>query len=178
MAVRKITTLPGDAHVLRAPARPVTRFDATLRALLDDMADSMHGAQGVGLAAPQIGVPLRVILLGLPGRSPFPLINPEVLERGGEREMTEGCLSVPGYRGAVLRSETVRVRALDPRGREIEIAAAGDLLAHALEHEIDHINGTVYIDHVQSPDELWHLDELEPDDDEEDEEGDDARDDE
>ena len=172
MAVRKITTLPGDAPVLRTPARAVTRFDATLRALLDDMADSMYGAQGVGLAAPQIGVPLRVVLLGIPARPPFPLINPEIVERGGERELTEGCLSVPGYRGAVLRSETVKVRAQDPQGREIEISAEGDLLAHALEHEIDHINGTVYIDHVQSPDDLWHLDELEPDDEDDDEDQD------
>lgn len=168
MAIRTITTLPGDARVLRTPAREVTRFDGALRALLDDMADSMYGAQGVGLAAPQIGVPLRVILLGIPGEPPFPLINPEVVERGGERELTEGCLSVPGYRAPVIRSESVRVRAQDPQGREIEISAAGDLLAHALEHEIDHINGTVYIDHVQSPDDLWSLDELEPDDDDDD----------
>ena len=70
----------------------------------------MYGAQGVGLAAPQIGVPLRVVLLGLPGEPPFPLINPEVVEREGERELTEGCLSVPGYRAPVLRSESVRVR--------------------------------------------------------------------
>ena len=165
MAIRTITTLPGDARVLRTPAREVTRFDGALRALLDDMADSMYGAQGVGLAAPQIGVPLRVVLLGLPGQPPFPLINPEVVEREGERELTEGCLSVPGYRAPVLRSESVRVRARDPQGREIEISAAGDLLAHALEHEIDHINGTVYIDHVRSPEDLWSLDELEPDDD-------------
>lgn len=168
MALRKITTLPGDARVLRTPAREVSRFDSTLRALLDDMADSMYGAQGVGLAAPQIGVPLRVVVLGLPGQPPFPLINPEVIEHDGERELTEGCLSVPGYRAPVIRSESVRVRAQDPQGREIEICAAGDLLAHALEHEIDHINGTVYIDHVRSPDDLWSLDELEPDDDDDD----------
>ena len=168
MALRPITTLPRDEAVLRTPARPVRSFDATLRALLDDMADSMHGAQGVGLAAPQIGVPLRVVVLGMPGEPPFALINPEVVEREGERTMTEGCLSVPGYRGEVIRSRRVRVRARDAAGRKIEIAAADDLLAHALEHEVDHVNGRVYIDRVASPELLWTIDELEPDDDDDD----------
>ena len=172
MAARPITTLPRDEAVLRTPARPVRNFDATLRALLDDMTDSMYGAQGVGLAAPQIGVPLRVVVLGMPGEPPFALINPEVVEREGERAMTEGCLSVPGYRGEVTRSRRVRVRARDAAGHPVEISAADDLLAHALEHEVDHVNGRVYIDHVASPDLLWPIDELKPAGDDDDDEDD------
>ena len=169
MAVHPITTLPRDAAVLRTPAKKVRKFDASLRRLVADMIDSMHAAHGVGIAAPQIGIGLRVIVIGMPGERPFVMVNPEVVKRSGERELIEGCLSVPGYRGRVTRSTRVLAKAQDLSGREIRVKAEDDLLAQCLEHEIDHINGRVYIDHVPSIDVLWTLDEMTPDE----EEGDD-----
>lgn len=125
------------------------------------MVDSMIAAKGVGIAAPQIGVPLRVVVLGILGREPFALINPEIVRRTGERRVTEGCLSIPGYRGEITRSLSVVVRALDEKGRQTRIKASAKtddeeeaLLAQALEHEVDHINGILYIDHLASLDEL------------------------
>lgn len=165
MAVRPITTLPADTAVLRTPARRVRAFDAALRELVADMIDSMHAASGVGIAAPQIGVPLRVVVIGMPGDRPFAMVNPEVVKRSGERILTEGCLSVPGWRGEVTRSQRVLAKAQDLQGREIRVRAEGDLLAQALEHEIDHINGRVYIDHVPEPELLWPLRDPEADDD-------------
>ncbi len=163
MAVHSITTLPADTAVLRAPAKRVRAFDAGLRDLVGDLIDSMYAANGVGIAAPQIGVGLRVVVIGMPGERPFVLVNPEVVKRSGERSLTEGCLSVPGWRGRVRRSLRVLAKAQDLRGREVRIRAEDDLLAQALEHEIDHINGRVYIDHVAAPEELWRLDEPNPD---------------
>ncbi len=160
MAVHQITTLPRDAAVLRTPAKRVRNFDASLRSLVADMIDSMNAAHGVGIAAPQIGIGLRVIVIGMPGERPFVMVNPEVVKRSGERELIEGCLSVPGYRGRVTRSTRVLAKAQDISGREIRVRAEDDLLAQCLEHEIDHVNGRVYIDHVQSIDELWTLDEM------------------
>ena len=165
MAAYAITTLPADADVLRAPARRVRKFDASLRALVADMIDSMNAAHGVGIAAPQIGVGLRVVVIGMPGERPFAMVNPEVVKRSGERDLIEGCLSVPGYRGRVTRSTRVLAKAQDLSGREIRVRAEDDLLAQCLEHEIDHINGRVYIDHVPSIDRLWTLDEMTADDD-------------
>ncbi len=163
MAVRRITTLPRDAGVLRTPAKRVRNFDASLRALVADMIDSMNAAHGVGIAAPQIGIGLRVVVIGMPGERPFVMVNPEVVKRSGERELLEGCLSVPGYRGKVVRSTRVLAKAQDISGREIRVRAEDDLLAQCLEHEIDHINGRVYIDHVPSIDQLWTLEEMTPD---------------
>src|SRR3970040_440585 len=119
------------------------------------MMDSMRAANGVGLAAPQSGWPLRFIVIGLPDEEPFALINPEIVKRSGQRTVEEGCLSVPGYRTENLtRSVTVIARGLDPSGRAVRVQGEGDLLAQALEHEIDHINGTLYIDHLESKDDL------------------------
>lgn len=147
MTIRPIRYL-GDP-VLRLPARRVRVVDESVRRLIDDMIESMERAQGVGLAAPQIGAGLRVVVIGLPGERPFPLVNPEVVERSGERRAEgEGCLSVPGYRGAPVRSERVVVRALDASGAPVELSAENDLLAQALEHEVDHINGILYVDRL------------------------------
>ena len=162
MAVRPITVIPRDAAVLRAKAKRVRDVDRSIHRLVEDMIDSMHAAGGVGLAAPQIGVSLRVIVIGLPGETPFALLNPEVVKRSGERQLLEGCLSVPGYRGEVSRSTRVVVKAGDLQGREIRIRADGDLLAQALEHEINHINGILYIDQVRAPDDLRRLTRAEP----------------
>src|SRR5574341_2472230 len=118
------------------------------------MIESMHAANGVGLAAPQIGVSLRVIVIGMPEEEPFALINPEFVKRSGQREVDEGCLSVPGYRGELTRHSLVIAKGLDPSGKERRIKSRDDLLAQALEHEIDHINGTLYVDHLPSMDAL------------------------
>ena len=153
MAVRSIRIL-GDP-VLRQKAKRVPSIDGSIHRLIDDMIDSMRAAGGVGLAAPQIGVSLRLIVIGMPEEEPFALINPEIVKRSGERTVEEGCLSVPGYRTENLkRSETVVVKGLDPSGRKVRVRAKDDLLAQALEHEIDHINGTLYIDHLASKDDL------------------------
>lgn len=157
MTVRPITVIPQDAAVLRARAKRVPGIDASLRRLVEDMIDSMYAANGVGLAAPQIGVSLRVVVIGIPGEPPFALLNPEIVKRSGERPLLEGCLSVPGYRGEVTRSTRVVAKALGLNGREIRIRAENDLLAQALEHEINHINGILYIDQVQEPESLVRL---------------------
>ena len=160
MTVHDIRFL-GDPE-LREKAKRVPVIDASIQRLIEDMMDSMRAANGVGLAAPQIGVSLRLIVIGLPDEEPFALINPEIVKRSGQRTVEEGCLSVPGYRTEnLMRSVTVIARGLDPSGRQVRVKGKDDLLAQALEHEIDHINGTLYIDHLESKDDLVKI-ELEP----------------
>ena len=166
MAVRPIVLL-GDP-VLRRRAKRVPQVDASIQRLIDDMIDSMREADGVGLAAPQIGVSLRVIVIEVPGEEVVALVNPEIVKRSGQRQLDEGCLSIPGYRAEVSRSVNVVVKGLDRQGRPVRIKAKDDLLAHALEHEIDHINGVLYIDHLESLDELVRI-EPEPGEEEEEE---------
>ena len=117
------------------------------------MLETMHDAPGVGLAAPQVGVPLRVIVIGIPEQEDFALINPEVVKTKGERVVNEGCLSVPGYIGQLKRAEFVTVKGRNPSGKEVRIKAE-ELLAQALEHEIDHVNGILYVDRLESEDDL------------------------
>ncbi len=155
MAVRPIVFLPDP--VLRRKAKRVPRMDASIHKLIEDMIESMYAAHGVGLAAPQIGVSLRVIVIGLPEEEPFALINPEIVKVSGERLVEEGCLSVPGYRAELTRSKLVVAKGLSPAGKEVRIKARDDLLAQALEHEIDHINGILYIDHLPSLDALFKI---------------------
>lgn len=152
MAVRPIRYL-GDP-VLRKPAKRVSRVDDSIRRLIADMTESMYAAHGVGIAAPQIGVGLRVVVIGLPDEEPFALINPEVIRREGERRLDEGCLSVPGYRGTVTRSLSVVVKALNEAGREVRVKAEESLLAQALEHEVDHVNGLLYVDRLNAKTDL------------------------
>jgi len=154
MAIIKIRTLPDP--VLRQKARRVANIDGSIQKLIDDMIDTMHAASGAGLAAPQIGVPLRLAVIELPGEETITLINPEIIKRQGERIVEEACLSVPGYQGEIKRSVTVKVKAQDRQGKEIRLKGE-ELLAHALEHELDHLNGILYIDHIESPDKLWKL---------------------
>ena len=133
-------------------------MDDSIRQLVDDMIESMYAADGVGLAAPQIGVGLRIVVLGMPDEEPVSIINPVIIERTGERVLEgEGCLSVPGYRGSVTRSQEVTVEGLDAHGRELRITACDNLLAQAIEHEVDHINGMLYIDRLTSIDTLTKL---------------------
>ena len=156
LTVRPIRYL-GDP-VLRRQAKKVRRPDDSIRRLVDDMIESMVAAQGVGLAAPQIGVGLRVVVIGMPDEEPFALLNPVVVKRSGERRMEgEGCLSVPGYRGELTRSQRVVVKAMDLDGREVRIRAEDNLLAQALEHEVDHVNGILYVDRLDSMDDLMKL---------------------
>lgn len=155
VTVRPIRYL-GDP-VLRRPAKKVRRVDDSIRKLIEDMTESMIEAQGVGIAAPQIGVSLRIVVIGMPDEEPYALINPVVIRRSGERRLDEGCLSVPGYRGNLSRSVRVTVKALNEQGKEIRVKADDDLLAQALEHETDHVNGIVYVDRLDSKDDLVKL---------------------
>lgn len=156
MTLRPIRYL-GDP-VLRRPAKKVRRVDDSVRRLIDDMVESMVAAHGVGLAAPQIGVGLRIVVFGLPEEEPFAIVNPSVVKRSGERRLeSEGCLSVPGYRAPITRSVKVTVKGLDRDGHEIRIRAEDNLLAQALEHEVDHVNGMLYVDRLDSMDDLVKL---------------------
>ena len=146
MAVLPIRTAPDP--VLRQRARRVTTVDRSILKLISDMIETMNAAPGVGLAAPQVGIPLRLIVIGMPDEEEICLINPEIVRRKGERIVDEGCLSIPGYTGQLKRSETVTVKGRDQHGKEVRIKA-DDLLAQALEHEIDHINGVLYIDRIE-----------------------------
>jgi len=151
MAVLPIRIAPDP--VLRQKAKRVRTIDASIHKLIKDMQETMHNAPGVGLAAPQVGVPLRVIVIGIPEQEDFALINPEVVKTRGERVVSEGCLSIPGYMGQLKRAESVTVKGRDPHGKEVRIKA-NELLAQALEHEIDHVNGILYTDRLESEDDL------------------------
>jgi peptide deformylase len=120
------------------------------------MLETMHAVNGVGLAAPQIGVPLRVIVIGIPEKEDIVLINPKIVRKKGERLVNEGCLSVPGYMGDIKRAESVTVRGTDLKGKEIQIKA-DELLAQALQHEVDHLDGVLYVDHLESMDQLQKI---------------------
>jgi peptide deformylase len=146
--------------VLREKARRVRTIDSSIHKLIEDMWETMYDAPGVGLAAPQVGVPLRVIVIDVhdPEREPIALVNPEIVKRAGERVLDEGCLSVPGFRGEITRSVKVLVKGIDPyTGKEVRIKSENDLFAEALEHEIDHVNGILYIDYLPGPEALVPL---------------------
>ena len=153
MAVLPIRTLPDP--VLKQKAKRVSIIDGSLNKLIRNMIETLHSEPGrVGLAAPQIGVSLRVIVIDLPDEEgDMVLVNPSIVKRRGERLINEGCLSIPGYFGQIKRAESVTVKGRDQGGKEIRIKADG-LLAQALEHEIDHLNGVLYINHLESMDTL------------------------
>jgi peptide deformylase len=139
------------AAVLETPAAPVEKFDEKLAALVQDMFESMYAAQGVGLAAPQIGVGLRVAVVDVTsGKNPeakLVLANPEIIHSESEQREEEGCLSLPGFRGHVARPLYVTLRAQDASGKEFEMRGEG-LLARAFCHEIDHLHGTLFLAHL------------------------------
>ncbi len=120
------------------------------------MVETMHYYAGLGLAAPQVGVSRQVMVIQMPGEELIVLINPEVVKRSGEYIVEEGCLSVPGYRGEIKRSLAVTVKGRNRQGKNIRLKAEG-LLAQALQHEIDHLNGMLYIDHLESQDRLHRI---------------------
>ena len=165
MTVLDIVTLPDK--ILRQKARPVTRFDDDLQQLVDDMIETMREAPGVGLAAPQIGKSLRLTVIEtLPevdeegneiedSRDLYVIANPEITWRS--RNMVdgiEGCLSIPGYVGEVERHEEIRVRALDRHGKPLKLKVNG-WTARIFQHEIDHLNGVLYIDQLTEPENFW-----------------------
>jgi peptide deformylase len=158
MAVLPICRFPNDT-VLKQKAKKVSRIDRSIQRLIDDMIETMQEVRGVGLAAPQVGLSLRVIVFQMPDEEPTAIINPEIVKCFGEQEVTEGCLSVPGYYGEIKRSASVTVKGQNRHGKSIRIKADG-LLAEALEHEIDHINGTLYIDHLDGEDKLHKVEPL------------------
>lgn len=137
--------------ILETPTAPVEKFDEELQKLASDMFESMYAAQGIGLAAPQIGIGLRLAVIDVTvGKNPEARIvcaNPEIIHAEAEQREEEGCLSVPGFRGYVPRPLYVTVRAQDATGKEFDIRGEG-LLARALCHEIDHLNGVLFITHL------------------------------
>ncbi len=147
MALLQILEFPDPR--LRNRALPVAQVDAALRTLIDDMFETMYAAPGIGLAATQVNVAKRVLVIDLSERrnEPLALINPEILQRAGVEETEEGCLSVPGYFDKVTRAEQIRVRALDRDGKQIEFDANG-LLAVCIQHEIDHLDGKLFVDYL------------------------------
>ena len=134
--------------VLRKRARKVRRIDKSILKLANNMVDTLREAGGVGLAANQVGKLQRIIVIQLPDECDARIyVNPEIVKIEGQREVEEGCLSIPGYRGKILRSVTIKFGALDHSSKRIRIDADG-LLAQAIEHEVDHLNGILFIDHL------------------------------
>ncbi len=150
MAVLPIRTVPDP--VLRGKAKKIKNVDSSVAKLATDMIETMQAVSGAGLAGPQVGVPLRIVVIGIPEQPPLVLINPQIIRRNGERIVEEGCLSIPGYIGEVKRAKTVTAKALDIKGKEIRVKGNDDILAQALEHEIDHLNGVLYTDQLTRPD--------------------------
>ena len=150
MAKRKILVVdnPNERRILRAKAKKVSRFDPYLERLVEDMRETMRAAPGVGLAAPQVGESIRVLVAEYEDQS-VALVNPEIIKRVEEEERgTEGCLSIPGYVGDdVPRSVAITVKARDPKGKEVRVKAEG-WFARILQHEIDHLDGILYTDHI------------------------------
>jgi peptide deformylase len=153
MAVLPIRKLPDP--VLRQKAKKISGVDKSILKIISDMVETLHDASGVGLAAPQIGVSLRLVVICLPEEDSedIILINPEIIKRSGQREIEERCLSIPGYAGQVKRAVTVTVKARNKTGKEFRLKA-DELLAQALEHEIDHLDGILYVDRLDSQDKL------------------------
>ncbi|MEE0776410.1 MAG: peptide deformylase [Bacillota bacterium] len=144
MAIYEIVQVGDD--VLREKCQPVNEVNDTVRELLDDMAETMYHADGVGLAAPQVGIPKRIIVVDV-GEGLVQLVNPELVNGRGRQTDEEGCLSVVGVTGTVERYKTVMVKGLDRNGKGVLIKASG-LYARALQHEMDHLDGILFIDKV------------------------------
>lgn len=152
MALRNIVEM-GD-EILRKKSKPVKELNERMKILIDDMIETMHHAEGVGLAAPQVGVLRRIIVIDI-GEGPIVLVNPEILEMSGEQDGQEGCLSVPDMAGQVKRPDYVRIRGLNREGQEVEYEGR-ELLARAFCHEYDHLEGVLYVDKAEK---IWDLEE-------------------
>ena len=146
MAIRNIRE-DGD-EILRKKSREVEVVDDKIREILEDMVETMHKYNGVGLAAPQIGLLKRLIVIDLyDDKGPIKLVNPEIIKEKGTQEVEEGCLSFPNKFAKIIRPEVVTVKALNENGKTVKISAKG-LLAQALSHEIDHLNGILFVDKI------------------------------
>jgi peptide deformylase len=160
--LREIKTLKDP--VLRRPAKKIEKVTPEIRKLIDDMFETMHAANGLGLAAPQVGVSQRIFVVEIeqderiPGSGiAYALINPEIVKASEERDSgPEGCLSIPGWRGEVERASKVLVRALDRDGKRIRVEVEG-LAARAMQHELDHLDGVLFIDKLTAPDRIWRI---------------------
>ena len=155
MATLKILTSPNP--ILRNKSVRIPEIDRSIVRLVNDMIETMNAEGGVGLAAPQVGKNIRLIVLQMPDEEPFALINPEIVKREGEREIMEACLSIPGCEGLVKRSINVTASGMDENGKRLKIKASG-LLAQALEHEIDHLDGILYPDRIENEDNFFEVD--------------------
>ena len=171
MTLLDIVKMP--ASILRQKTRPVTQFDDDLQALIDNMIETMRENNGVGLAAPQINIPLQLTVIeSLPkhddegneipdSRQLFVIANPRIIWESNEVATgIEGCLSIPGYLGEVERAEAIRVRAQDRHGKKIKLKLSG-WTARIFQHEIDHLSGVLYIDKLTAPENLWTEEEFE-----------------
>src|SRR5437868_758995 len=147
MALLPILEFPDPR--LRTRAQPVAQVDAAVRKLIDDMFETMYAAPGIGLAATQVNVHKRLLVIDVTEtrKEPLAFINPEIISRDGVEETEEGCLSVPGVYDKVTRAEKIRVRALDRNGKQFELDADG-LLAVCIQHEIDHLDGKLFVDYL------------------------------
>jgi len=165
MAQRRILT--SEDPLLRAKSKKVRHFGDSLKALAADMLETMYAAQGVGLAAPQVGVLQRMFVVGIPAEydedgvlvrpaREYVLVNPEIVRARGDEAMEEGCLSVPGYRGVVHRATEVLMKGQDLDGRDVRYKVTG-LEAQAFQHERDHLDGILYLDRIESAEDLWRI---------------------
>lgn len=146
MAIRQIRM--SDDEILRKQSRVVEVVDEKIKELLDDMVETMHKYNGVGLAGTQVGILKRVIVIDLyDGSEPLKLVNPEIIKAKGEQEVEEGCLSFPNEYAKIIRPKEVTVTALNEEGKKVKIVGK-DLLAQALAHEIDHLNGILFVDNM------------------------------
>ena len=148
MAIRVIRT--EEDPVLRKISRPVKEVTPKIVTLIDDMLDTMYEAMGVGLAAPQVGILKRIVVIDIGDKNPLTLINPEIVETSGEQTGDEGCLSLPGKAGTVTRPNYVKARAFDLDMEEYEIEGT-ELMARAICHELDHLDGHMYTEKVEGP---------------------------
>lgn len=151
MAIREIVTFPDER--LRQICAPVTEFDAALKELTDDMFETMYDDEGIGLAAPQIGIEKRIVVIDIPeedgkqGKNKLVLINPKITAKEGEVASEEGCLSVPEYRAKIKRYEKITLECQDLNGQK-QIYEADGLLAICMQHELDHLDGKLFIDYL------------------------------
>jgi peptide deformylase len=154
MAMRQIIT--SENPILRQKAKKVHRFDASLQKLVDDMFETMHASNGVGLAAPQIALSIRVFVAEYEGRR-VAIFNPEIVKAEGEERGQEGCLSIPGYVGNnIRRAAKIVVKGVDVKGKPVRVNAEG-WFARILQHEIDHLDGILFLDRLDSPDDLLEV---------------------
>ena len=165
MAIKPILT--AENPILRQKSKKVTMFNESLQRLVDDLFDTLRSVPGVGLAAPQIGVLQRVYVVEIPAEydedgnevepvESYALINPEFVKMRGEELMEEGCLSIPGYRGRVKRATNVIIKAQDLKGKPVRWRAY-DFLAQVFQHEYDHLDGILYVDRIEGPENLWAI---------------------